>query len=146
MQMRAAEEARRAAEEAELAREEEEERRKAEERERKRAAAKAKKEQLKKEGKLLTGKAKAEAERLAALRAQLLAQAAEKGLALPGACISCVVWMLGVRRSIQDPGSTYPIQTPARILAVPILSNPLITALPSLQQYGSICQLLCSSQ
>lgn len=30
------------------------------------------------------GKAKAEAERLAALRAQLLAQAAEKGLALPG--------------------------------------------------------------
>jgi hypothetical protein len=36
-------------------------------------------EQLKKEGKLLTGKAKAEAERLAAMRAQLLKQAEEKG-------------------------------------------------------------------
>lgn len=36
-------------------------------------------EQLRKEGKLLTGKAKAEAERLAAMRAQLLKQAEEKG-------------------------------------------------------------------
>ncbi len=36
-------------------------------------------EQLKREGKLLTGKAKAEAERLAAMRAQLLKQAEEKG-------------------------------------------------------------------
>lgn len=36
-------------------------------------------EQLKKEGKLLTGKAKAEAERLASMRAQMLKQAEEKG-------------------------------------------------------------------
>ncbi len=40
-------------------------------------------EQLKREGKLLTGKAKAEAERLAAVREQLLKQAAEKGIELP---------------------------------------------------------------
>lgn len=54
--MRRAEEERRAAEEAELQRLEEEEARRAEEKERKKAAAKAKKEQLKKEGKLLTGR------------------------------------------------------------------------------------------
>lgn len=41
--------------------------------------AACRREQLKKEGKLLTGKAKAEAERLAAMRAQLLRQAEEKG-------------------------------------------------------------------
>ncbi len=38
-----------------------------------------KREQLKREGKLLTGKAKEEAERRAAIAAQLLAKAAEKG-------------------------------------------------------------------
>lgn len=55
LQARAAEEARRKAEEEEIARLEEEERRKAEEKERKKAAAKAKKEELKRQGKLLTG-------------------------------------------------------------------------------------------
>lgn len=55
LQMRRAEEEARAAEEAEIKRLEDEEQRKAEEKERKKAAAKAKKEQLKKEGKLLTG-------------------------------------------------------------------------------------------
>lgn len=55
LQARRLEEERRAAEEAELARIEEEERRKAEEKERKKAAAKAKKEELKRQGKLLTG-------------------------------------------------------------------------------------------
>jgi hypothetical protein len=43
------------------------------------AKERAKREQLRKDGKLLTGKAKAEAERLAAMRAQMMAQAAEKG-------------------------------------------------------------------
>ena len=43
------------------------------------ADQKARREQLKKDGKLLTGKAKADADRLAIMRAQLLAQAAEKG-------------------------------------------------------------------
>lgn len=38
-----------------------------------------KREQLKREGKLLTGKAKEEAERRAAMAAQLLAMAAQKG-------------------------------------------------------------------
>ena len=55
------------------------EKRKEEERERRKAKEKAKREQLKKEGKLLTGKAKAEADRLAAMRAQMLSQAAQKG-------------------------------------------------------------------
>lgn len=36
-------------------------------------------EQLRKEGKLLTGKAKAEAERLALVRAQMLKKAEERG-------------------------------------------------------------------
>jgi hypothetical protein len=54
-QARRIEEERRAAEEAELARIEEEERKKAEDKERKKAAAKAKKEELKRQGKLLTG-------------------------------------------------------------------------------------------
>lgn len=55
IQAAAAEEARRKAEEEEIARLEEEEKRKAEEKERKKAAAKAKKEDLKRQGKLLTG-------------------------------------------------------------------------------------------
>jgi hypothetical protein len=55
LQARRIEEERRAAEEAELARIEEEERKKAEDKERKKAAAKAKKEELKRQGKLLTG-------------------------------------------------------------------------------------------
>lgn len=42
-------------------------------------APQLKREQLKREGKLLTGKAKEEAERRAAIAAQLLAKAAEKG-------------------------------------------------------------------
>jgi len=54
-QARLAEERRLAEEEAEAARLEEEERLKAEEKERKKAAAKAKKEELKRQGKLLTG-------------------------------------------------------------------------------------------
>ena len=46
------------------------------------AAQKARKEQLRREGKLLTGKAKEQAERLAAMRERLLQQAAEKGIDL----------------------------------------------------------------
>ncbi len=48
------------------------------------ALAQAKREQLKREGKLLTGKAKEEAERRAAIAAQLLAKAAEKGASRGG--------------------------------------------------------------
>ena len=54
-QARIAEEARLKAEAEEQARVEEEERKKQEERERKKAAAKAKKDELKRQGKLLTG-------------------------------------------------------------------------------------------
>eukprot|EP00798_Chlamydomonas_sp_ICE-L_P031196 gene31196-6343_t len=70
------------AEEEEIARLEEEERVKNEDREKKKAAQKARRDQLKKEGKLLTGKAKVEADKLAVMRAQLLAQAVDKGLNL----------------------------------------------------------------
>ncbi|GIL53237.1 hypothetical protein Vafri_8897 [Volvox africanus] len=73
---------RRAREEEELRRIEEEERIKEEERQRKKEAQRLKREQLKREGKLLTGKAKEEAERRAAMAAQLLAKAAEKGIDL----------------------------------------------------------------
>jgi hypothetical protein len=52
-------------------------------------------EQLKKEGKLLTGKAKAEAERLAAMRAQMLKQAEEKGAPRMLCCaVRCVLPVL----------------------------------------------------
>ena len=78
---RAEEEAARVAEEERL-REEEEERlaeeaaaKKAADAERRKADKLARREQLKKEGKLLTGKAKAEAERLVRVREQLLRQA-----------------------------------------------------------------------
>ncbi|KFM24316.1 Eukaryotic translation initiation factor 5B [Auxenochlorella protothecoides] len=80
-QRRAAEEAARLAEEQRLREEEEEraaeeaERQKAEAAERRKAEKLARREQLKKEGKLLTGKAKAEAERLARVREQFLKQA-----------------------------------------------------------------------
>ena len=78
---KAEEEAAREEEETRI-REEEEERRRIEEEERKKVDAErrkaekaARREQLKREGKLLTGKAKAEAERLARAREQLLKQA-----------------------------------------------------------------------
>jgi len=80
-QRKAEEEARLAAEEAARVEEEEEaariaeEERKKEEAARRKADKEARREQLKKEGKLLTGKAKAEAERLAKAREQLLKQA-----------------------------------------------------------------------
>jgi translation initiation factor 5B len=71
---RLAEETRIREEEEERLREEEETRKK-EEAEKRKADKAARREQLKKEGKLLTGKAKAEAERLARVREQLLRQA-----------------------------------------------------------------------
>ncbi|GAB4816828.1 hypothetical protein N2152v2_003874 [Parachlorella kessleri] len=71
---RLAEEQRRREEEEERQREEEEQR-KAEEAERRRKEKAERRAQLKKEGKLLTGKAKAEAERLARAREQFLRQA-----------------------------------------------------------------------
>jgi translation initiation factor 5B len=80
-QRKAEEEARLAAEEAARVEAEEEavriaeEERKKEEAARRKADKEARREQLKKEGKLLTGKAKAEAERLAKAREQLLKQA-----------------------------------------------------------------------
>jgi hypothetical protein len=67
--------ARRAQEEEEVRRQEEEERRKAEEAERRKQERAERRAQLKREGKLLTGKAKKEAERLAAMREQLLKKA-----------------------------------------------------------------------
>ncbi len=54
---------------------EEEERRKAEEAERKKAEKREKKAELKRQGLILTGKAKKEAERLAAMREQILKNA-----------------------------------------------------------------------
>jgi translation initiation factor 5B len=78
---RAEEEAARLEEEQRLKEEEEErlrleeEERKKEEAERRKAEKAAKREQLRREGKLLTGKAKAEAERLARMREQFLRQA-----------------------------------------------------------------------
>lgn len=68
-----------AREEAEAAALEAEEKAKSEARELKKAAQRERREILKKEGKLLTGKAKVEADRLAAIREQLLAKAAERG-------------------------------------------------------------------
>lgn len=62
-------------EEEEERRREEEEARKKEEAERRKAEKAARRDQLKREGKLLTGKAKAEAERMARAREQLLRQA-----------------------------------------------------------------------
>lgn len=53
-------------------------------------------EQLRKEGKLLTGKAKAEADRLALVRAQMLKQAEERGGL--GACMQLNSRMLLVNR------------------------------------------------
>eukprot|EP00955_Chlamydomonas_euryale_P006429 68069-Chlamydomonas_euryale.AAC.1 len=96
-----------AAEAARFAAEEAEEARRAEERERKKAAQKAKREQLRKEGKLLTGKAKVEAERLAAVRAKLLADAEAKGIVLdadveaeskPKKCVPAGEWCWGGRQ------------------------------------------------
>ena len=62
-------------EEQEEARREEEERKKKEDTERRKAERLERRAQLKREGKLLTGKAKKEAERLAAVREQFLKQA-----------------------------------------------------------------------
>eukprot|EP00201_Polytomella_parva_P022057 CAMPEP_0175050096 /NCGR_PEP_ID=MMETSP0052_2-20121109/7081_1 /TAXON_ID=51329 ORGANISM="Polytomella parva, Strain SAG 63-3" /NCGR_SAMPLE_ID=MMETSP0052_2 /ASSEMBLY_ACC=CAM_ASM_000194 /LENGTH=1000 /DNA_ID=CAMNT_0016314285 /DNA_START=35 /DNA_END=3037 /DNA_ORIENTATION=+ len=69
-------------EEEEMRRLEEEEKRKAEERARKLEDRKNRREQLRREGKLLTGKAKEEAEKRAAIAQQLLAKAAEQGIDL----------------------------------------------------------------
>lgn len=68
-------------EEQEEKRREEEERKKKEDTERRKVERLERRAQLKREGKLLTGKAKKEAERLAAVREQFLKQA---GLETPG--------------------------------------------------------------
>lgn len=61
----------------------EEERLKEEARQLKKQREKEKKEQLKREGKLLTGKAKEQAQRMAAMREALLKKAQETGMPLP---------------------------------------------------------------
>ena len=68
-----------------------------EERREARAAARA---QAKKEGRLLTGKAKKEAERMAAFRAQLLAKA---DVDLPGARSHASLKLYCMSRFVRDP-------------------------------------------